>query len=77
MTTIQATLFADHALVSRADFERLLEFARKTAEIDVQLENSELSTVEMSRMAERGGAFQFWSDAGEDIYTVEDGTPVQ
>jgi hypothetical protein len=30
MTTIQAQMFADHALVPRSDFERLLELARRS-----------------------------------------------
>ena len=28
------------------------------------------------RLAEEGGAFDFWLDEGEDIYTAEDGEPL-
>jgi hypothetical protein len=28
------------------------------------------------RLAEQGGAFDFWTEAGEDIYCAEDGEPV-
>ena len=28
------------------------------------------------RLAEPGGAFDFWMEAGEDIYSAEDGEPV-
>ncbi|MBW3539824.1 MAG: hypothetical protein KY476_06110 [Planctomycetes bacterium] len=28
------------------------------------------------RLAERSGAFSFWDDPGEDIYTDDDGEPI-
>lgn len=28
------------------------------------------------RLAETGGAFDFWLDPSEDVYTLSDGTPV-
>jgi hypothetical protein len=28
------------------------------------------------RLAEKGGSFDFWKEAAEDIYSAEDGEPV-
>ena len=36
----------------------------------------DLPTIDMMRLAEQGGAFDFWTEEGEDIYTLEDGEPV-
>lgn len=78
MTTIQAQLVGDNALVPRTDFDRLLEIARRSEAIDLQvLRTDDLSTRDMMRLAEQGGAFQFWLAAGEDIYSREDGEPIQ
>jgi hypothetical protein len=77
MTTIQAQIVGDNALVPRTDFDRLLEIARRNEEIDVQVGSGDLPTADMMRLAEQGGAFQFWLDAGEGVYSVEDGEPVQ
>jgi hypothetical protein len=30
----------------------------------------------MMRLAEEGGAFDFWKEEGEDIYSAEDGEPI-
>lgn len=35
------------------------------------------SVDEMLRAAEAGGAFDFWNDPEEDIYTMEDGKPAE
>ncbi|MEX2175154.1 MAG: hypothetical protein WD872_12400 [Pirellulaceae bacterium] len=76
MTTIQARLIGDSALVPRTDFEHLVEIARRCEPIDLQIRDDDVSTEDMMRLADAGGAFKFWLDAGEDIYTVEDGEPV-
>ena len=77
MTTIQAQIVGDNALVPRTDFERLVEIARRSEAIEVQVGPDDLPTTDIMRLAEQGGAFQFWLDAGEDIYSLEDGEPVQ
>lgn len=76
MTTIQAHVVGDNALVPRSDFERLVEIARRQEPIDVQLSDDDLQTADMMRLAEAGGAFDFWLDPGEDIYTINDGEPL-
>ena len=35
------------------------------------------SVGELLRAAEAGGAFDFWNDPEEDIYTMEDGKPAE
>jgi hypothetical protein len=77
MTTIQAQLIGDDALVPRSDLERLLEIARRSEPVDLKWSHDDLATTDIMRLAERGGSFEFWNDAGEDIYSVDDGEPVQ
>ena len=37
----------------------------------------DLPVDELLRVAQAGGAFDFWNDPEEDIYTMEDGKPVE
>jgi hypothetical protein len=56
--------------------EQLLELARRSEPVSLQLTEDDLPTKEVMRLAESGGAFGFWDEAGEDVYTVADGEPV-
>ena len=76
MTIIHAQLFDNGALLPRNEFERLIELARKSEAVEVQLQEDDPSTQSMMRLAEQGGAFAFWREEGEDIYSVEDGEPI-
>jgi hypothetical protein len=76
MTTIQAQIVGDRALLPRAEFDRLIELARRNEQIDVRLAEDDMPTLGMMRLAETGGAFDFWNDPGEDIYSMDDGEPV-
>jgi len=35
-----------------------------------------MPTLAVMRLAEQGGAFDFWMDGREDIYSADDGEPV-
>ena len=76
MTIIHAQLFDDGALLPRSEFERLVELARKSEEVEVRLQEDGTSTQSIMRLTEQGGAFDFWQEEGEDIYSAEDGEPV-
>jgi hypothetical protein len=78
MTTIQAQIIGNSAVVPRDDFDRLIELARRSDTIDLQVfADGNVLTRDMMRLAEESGAFQFWRDAGEDIYSTHDGEPVR
>lgn len=77
MTIIQAQLVGDDALVLRTDLERLLEIARRSEPVDLQWSSDDLPTMDIMRLAEQGGSFGFWHEAGEDIYSMNDGEPVR
>jgi hypothetical protein len=77
MTTIQAQMVGDNALLARSDFERLVELARRSEMIEVQVDGEELTAQDIMRLANQGGSFEFWNDRGEDIYSTEDGEPIQ
>ena len=76
-TTIQAQVVGNSALLPRPDFERLLEIARRSEEIHLQLEADDLPTAGIMRLAEAGGSLDFWQDPAENIYSATDGEPVR
>jgi len=71
MTTLHAQLIGDKAVLPRDEFERLVELARRSDEITLQMETDEAPTVGIMRLAEQGGAFE-WLAKEEDLYTVND-----
>lgn len=71
MTTLHAQLIGDKAVLPRDEFERLVELARRSDEITLQMETDEAPAVGIMRLAEQGGAFE-WLAGEEDLYTVND-----
>ncbi len=69
MTTIHAKLVGDQALLGRSELQRLLELARQSEAVELQVDEEEVSSLEIMRLAEKGGAFDFWKDEGENIYS--------
>ena len=76
MTTVHALLIGDKALLSRDEFECLVELARRSERIELQVEEDDVPTAAIMRLAETGGAFDFWKEEGEDLYSEEDGEPI-
>jgi hypothetical protein len=76
MTIIHARLLDDGALLPRSEFERLVELARKSEDVEVHLQEDDTPTQSIMRLAEQGRAFDFWREEGEDIYSAKDGEPV-
>jgi hypothetical protein len=73
---IHAQLIGDEVLLPRSELERLLELARQSEAVDLELYEDAVPTRAIMRWAERGGAFDFWSEDGENIYSAEDGKPI-
>jgi hypothetical protein len=71
MTTLHAQLIGDKAVLPRAEFERLVELARLSEEVELQTDEEEVPTVGIMRLAEQGRAFD-WLAEEEDLYTVND-----
>ena len=71
MTTVHAQLVGDKAVLPRAEFERLVELARQSEEIELQMHEDDVLTLGIMRLAEQGGAFDWLADE-EDLYTVDD-----
>jgi hypothetical protein len=76
MTTIHVHRIGDQALLPQSEFEQLVELARQREEIAVEVQENDVPTAAVMRLAEQGGAFDFWEDQGEDIYSSQDGEPV-
>ena len=71
MTTLHAQLIGDKAILPRDEFERLVDLARRSDEITLQMETDDAPAMGIMRLAEQGGAFD-WLAAEEDLYTVND-----
>lgn len=76
MTKIHIQRVGDKALISQDEFEHLVEIARRYGEVSVQINEDDVPTLGLMRLMEQGGSFDFWMEAGEDIYSAEDGEPV-
>ncbi len=76
MTTVHVQSIGDKAVLPQKDLDRLVNLAWQHEEIEVQMHEDDVPTVGVMRMAEQGGSFDFWMEAGEDIYSAEDGEPV-
>lgn len=76
MTTVHATFVGDEAVLSRADFERLMKLASRSEEITLKMREDDAPMLSITRLAEKSGAFDFWLEEGEAIYSAEDGEPV-
>jgi hypothetical protein len=76
MQTIHAQLVGDHALLPRTELERLVELACRAEQIALELREEGVPTLAVMRLAERGGAFAFWHEEGEAIYSAQDGEPL-
>jgi hypothetical protein len=57
MTTVHAQLIGGKAVLSRDEFECLVELARQSERIEVQVEEDDVPTAAIMRLAETGGAF--------------------
>jgi hypothetical protein len=76
MAVIHAQLIGDQAVLARSDLEHLVEIARQSEAIDLELHEDDVPTSAIMRLAEQGGAFDFWKDEGENIYSAQDGEPL-
>jgi hypothetical protein len=76
MTTIHVHCIGDQAVLPQNELEWLVELAQRSEAITVQRQEDEVPTLGLMRLMEQGGAFDFWEEAGEDIYSAADGEPV-
>ncbi len=76
MTTIHIQCIGDKALLPQSELEQLIALAQRSEAITVQRQDDDVPTSGIMRLIEQGGAFDFWKEDGEDIYSAEDGEPV-
>ena len=53
-----------------------MELARLREGIAVQIDEDDVPTLAVMRLVEEGGAFDFWQEDAEGVYSAEDGEPV-
>ena len=71
MTRLHAQFVGDKAVLPRAEFERLVELARRSDEVELLMHEDDVPTLGIMRLAEHGGAFD-WLKDDADLYTVND-----
>ena len=71
MTALHAELIGDKAVLPRAEFERLVELARRSEEIELQLYERDVPTIGIMQLAEQSSAFDWLTDE-EDLYSLDD-----
>ena len=76
MTTIHVQCIGDKALLPQSEFAQLVELAQRYEKITVQMQEDAVPTLGIMRLAEQSGAFDFWQEEGDDVYSIEDGEPV-
>ena len=76
ITTIHVQRIGDKALLPQSEFEQLVELAQLHQGIAVEIEDDDVPTLAMMRLAEQSGAFDFWREEGEDLYAPSDGEPL-
>ena len=76
MATIHVQCIGDKALLPQSDLEWLVEPAQRSEVITVLRQEDDVSTLGIMRLMEQGGAFDFWKEGGEDIYSAAGGEPV-
>ena len=76
MTTIHIQYIGEKVLVPQSELERLVELAQQYEEITVRRQEDDVPIWDIMRLVEQSGAFGFWKEEGEAIYSSEDGKPV-
>jgi hypothetical protein len=76
MTIVHAQLVGDKAVLPGVELEKLVELAGQNEPVHLELDEDDAPTVALMKLAEQGGAFDFWHDEGENIYSETDGTPL-
>ncbi len=76
MTTVHAEMIGDRVLVSRAELEHLVDLAKRSEPVQLQIHSDDLSTSDLMRLSEKGGSFDFWADPAEEVYSANDGEPI-
>ena len=76
MTVVHAEMVGDKMLVSREELEQLVDLAKRSEPVDLQIVPGEIATTDLMRLSEKGGSFNFWADPAEDIYSASDGEPL-
>jgi hypothetical protein len=76
MTTIHVQWIGDNALLPQSEFERPVELAQRYEKITVQRQEDDVPTLDIMRLVEQSGTFDFWRQEEEDIYSIEGGAPV-
>lgn len=73
---IHVQRIGESAVLPRQELEQLVQLARRSEQVALQAQPADVSTRDWMRLAEGGGAFDFWHEPGEDIYTLDDGEPL-
>jgi len=63
---------SDKVLVDLNSIKKLISIAEKVDKINIIEKEEDISTVELMKLTEKGGSFDFLNDEREDIYSIDD-----
>ncbi len=63
---------AEKTLVDRAEFQRLVDVARRVEKVELIEIQDDLPTEALVRLVEEAGSFRFLDNPPEDVYTLND-----
>ena len=69
MATIHIQCIGEKVLVPQSELELLVKLAQRYEDITVQRQEDDVTTEDLMRLSEESGAFDFWNEEGEDIYS--------
>lgn len=75
MATIHIQYIGEKVLVPQNELELLVKLAQRYEEITVQRQEDDMTTEDLMRLSEESGAFDFWNDEGENIYSYPQNKP--
>ncbi len=76
MTRVHAHFIGDKALISKDELNELIELARKTEFVDLEIMEEDIPTIGIMKLSEESGSLDFWKDNEENIYSESDGEEI-
>lgn len=71
MTTIHARVLGDQVVLPRAEWDSLVELARRSGDVEVSLADDDLPVAGIMQLMDQAKAFDWLKDE-EDLYSLDD-----
>jgi len=72
MNVVIEKISKNKAIIDLEVIKELVKKAKKGDKINIIEKEEDISAKDLMKLSEKGGAFDFLNDVGEDIYTIDD-----